>query len=89
MRQNCPLPTLVRNRAKTRARLKIVETSTHIGYQISGTMGALRPFDRAPWNDEGETDASEVNAGSNSMSGRFGDDVIDRDSVSLGLSLRL
>ena len=97
---------------------------TRIGYQVSGTMGALRPFVRAAWNEESETDASEVNAGSNSMngrftatgfapsdswtsaeaglafdfsdsfggqlaySGRFGDDVIDRDSISLGLSLR-
>ncbi len=97
---------------------------TRAGYQLRADFDAIKPFVRVAWNQEDETDASIVNAGSNSMggrfntvgfapgeewtsadvglgfalgenldgqvsySGRFGDDVVDRDSVNLGLSLR-
>jgi len=97
---------------------------TRAGYQLRADLEALKPFARVAWNQEDETDASVVNAGSNSMggrfntvgfvpgeqwtsvdlglgfdfndnfggqvtySGRFGDDVVDRDSIHLGLSLR-
>lgn len=97
---------------------------TRAGYQLRADFDALQPFARIAWNREDETAATVVNAGSNSMggrfamsgfapsgewtstdvglgfvfsehfdghlsySGRFGDDVVERDSVNLGLSLR-
>lgn len=96
---------------------------TRAGYQLKADFGALKPFARVAWNSEDETDRTVVNAGSNSMggrfalagfapgedwtsadvglaftfsetfgghitySGRFGDDVVDRDQVSLGLTM--
>lgn len=48
---------------------------TRAGYQLMGNMdmggSAIRPFVRVAWNDEGEDDQVSVNAGSNSMPGRF------------------
>ena len=96
---------------------------TRAGYQLKGDFGAIMPFARVAWNSEDETGRTLVNAGSNSMggrfaldgfapgdewtsadvglgfqisdsigghvtySGRFGDDVVDRDSLSLGLTM--
>lgn len=46
-----------------------------LGYQIQGAVdtggGVWRPFVRVAWVDENETDQTVVNAGSNSMNGRF------------------
>ncbi len=45
-----------------------------LGYQLQGSMGTdghIRPFARVAYNDEGEDDQIQVNAGSNSMPGRF------------------
>jgi outer membrane lipase/esterase len=45
-----------------------------IGYQLMGSMGSdgnIRPFARVAYNEEGEDDQIQVNAGSNSMAGRF------------------
>jgi outer membrane lipase/esterase len=44
---------------------------TRLGYQLSADMGGIKPFARVAWNSEDETDATVVNAGSNSMNGRF------------------
>ena len=48
---------------------------TRAGYQLMGNMGAdgnsIRPFARVGWNQEGEDDQIQVNAGSNTMPGRF------------------
>jgi outer membrane lipase/esterase len=96
---------------------------TRIGYQAHGDLGGLQPFARVAWNSEDETNRTVVNAGSNSMggrfaaegfapgdewtsaevglgfmfserfvghlsyTGRFGDDVVDRESLNLGLTL--
>jgi outer membrane lipase/esterase len=96
---------------------------TRVGYQAKADFGSLQPYARVAWNSEDETGRTVVNAGSNSMggrfamdgfapgedwtsadiglgftfserfsghvtySGRFGDDVVDRESLSLGLTL--
>ena len=96
---------------------------TRLGYQAQGDLGGLKPFARVAWNSEDETGRTLVNAGSNSMggrfeaegfapgdewtsaevglgfmfserftghlsyTGRFGDDVVDRESLNLGLRL--
>lgn len=93
------------------------------GWQLKADFGAIKPYARVAWNSEEESDRTVVNAGSNSMggrfqqagfapgedwtsadlglgfqfsetfgghitySGRFGDDVVDRDQVSLGLTM--
>ena len=48
---------------------------TRAGYQLMGHMGGegsnIRPFARVAWNAESEDDQIQVNAGSNSMPGRF------------------
>jgi outer membrane lipase/esterase len=48
---------------------------TSAGYQLMGRFGdserSVRPFARVAFNEEGEDDQIEVNAGSNSMPGRF------------------
>ena len=48
---------------------------TRAGYQLMGNMGSggssIRPFARVTWNQESEDDQVQVNAGSNSMPGRF------------------
>jgi outer membrane lipase/esterase len=48
---------------------------TRAGYQLMGNMGgdgsSIRPFARVAWNEEGEDDQIVVNAGSNTMPGRF------------------
>jgi outer membrane lipase/esterase len=47
---------------------------TRAGYQLLGHMGAdgnIRPFARLAWNQESEDDQIVVNAGSNTMPGRF------------------
>ena len=48
---------------------------TRAGYQLLGNMGSegnsIRPFARLAWNQEGEDDQVQVNAGSNSVAGRF------------------
>lgn len=48
---------------------------TRVGYQLMGNFGdserAIRPFARVAFNEEGEDDQVRVNAGSNSMPGRF------------------
>ena len=44
---------------------------TRIGYQLMGNAGTIRPFLRVAHNQEGEDDQIFVNAGSNSMNGRF------------------
>lgn len=48
---------------------------TRAGYQLMGNMGSdgnsIRPFARVAWNQEGEDDQIQVNAGSNTMPGRF------------------
>jgi outer membrane lipase/esterase len=94
------------------------------GYQLKADFDALQPFVRAAWNREDKTGRTVVNAGSNSMggrfaldgfapakdwtsvdvglgfsfsdslgghvvySGRFGDDVVDRDRLGVGLTYR-
>ncbi|GIX39260.1 MAG: lipase/esterase [Silanimonas sp.] len=94
------------------------------GYQLKADFDTLQPFVRAAWNREDKTDRTVVNAGSNSMggrfalegfapakdwtsvelglgftfsenlgghvvySGRFGDDVVDRDRLGVGLTYR-
>ena len=96
---------------------------TRVGYQAKADFGGLQPYVRVAWNSEDEDGRTIVNAGSNSMggrfaldgfgpgedwtsadvgvgftlserfsghvtyTGRFGDDVVDRDSLSLGLTL--
>jgi outer membrane lipase/esterase len=96
---------------------------TRFGYQAKADFGTLQPFARVAWNSEDEDGRTVVNAGSNSMggrfaldgfgpaedwtsadiglgftfserfsghvtyTGRFGDDVVDRDALSLGLTL--
>lgn len=96
---------------------------TRFGYQAKADFGTLQPYARVAWNSEDEDGRTIVNAGSNSMggrfaldgfgpaedwtsadiglgftfserfsghvtySGRFGDDVVDRDSLSLGLTM--
>ncbi len=48
---------------------------TRAGYQVMGNMGeggnSIRPFARIAWNEEGEDDQIQVNAGSNTVAGRF------------------
>ena len=48
---------------------------TRAGYQVMGHMGdggsSIRPFARIAWNEEGEDDQIQVNAGSNTVAGRF------------------
>ncbi len=48
---------------------------TRAGYQLMGNMGAdgnsIRPFARLAWNEESEDGQIQVNAGSNTMPGRF------------------
>lgn len=47
---------------------------TRAGYQLMGHMGAegsIRPFARLAWNQESEDDQIVVNAGSNTVAGRF------------------
>lgn len=48
---------------------------TRIGYQLMGDLGyegkGLRPYARVAYNEESEDDQIQVNAGSNSMPGRF------------------
>lgn len=44
---------------------------TRVGYQLMGNAGSIRPFVRVAWNEESEDDQVFVNAGSNSMPGRF------------------
>jgi outer membrane lipase/esterase len=47
---------------------------TRAGYQLMGNMGdggSIRPFARVAWNEEGEDDQIQVDAGSNTMPGRF------------------
>ena len=96
---------------------------TRAGWQVRADFDAITPFARVAWNREDETDRTVVNAGSNSMggrfalagfapgdewtsadvglgfrfsesiggtftySGRFGDDVVDRQNVSLALNM--
>lgn len=48
---------------------------TRAGYQLMGNMGSdgnsIRPFARVAWNGEDKTDQVQVNAGSNTVAGRF------------------
>lgn len=44
---------------------------SRIGYQLMGSSGAFRPYARLAYNNESEDDQVFVNAGSNSMPGRF------------------
>ena len=48
---------------------------TRAGYQLMGNMGSdgnsIRPFARVAWNEEGKDDQVVVNAGSNTVAGRF------------------
>jgi outer membrane lipase/esterase len=48
---------------------------TRIGYQLMGDLGfegkGVRPYARIAYNEESEDDQIQVNAGSNSMPGRF------------------
>jgi len=48
---------------------------TRAGYQLMGNMGSdgnsIRPFARVAWNQEGEDKQVQVNAGSNTVAGRF------------------
>jgi len=44
---------------------------TRLGYQLSADLGGIKPFARLAWNNEDEANATVVNAGSNSMNGRF------------------
>lgn len=44
---------------------------TKVGYQLMGKAGGIRPFLRVAYNEESEDDQLFVNAGSNSMPGRF------------------
>jgi outer membrane lipase/esterase len=48
---------------------------TRVGYQLMGNMSnndvGIRPFARVAFNEESEDDQIQVNAGSNSMPGRF------------------
>jgi len=48
---------------------------TRIGYQLMGDLGhqgkGVRPYVRVAYNEESEDDQIQVNAGSNSMPGRF------------------
>jgi outer membrane lipase/esterase len=96
---------------------------TRLGYQAKADFGTLQPYARIAWNSEDEDGRTVVNAGSNSMggrfaldgfapgedwtsadiglgftfserfsghvtyTGRFGDDVVDREALSLGLTL--
>jgi outer membrane lipase/esterase len=96
---------------------------TRFGYQAKADFGTLQPFARIAWNSEDEAGGTVVNAGSNSMggrfaldgfrpaedwtsadiglgftfserfsghvtyTGRFGDDVVDRDALSLGVTM--
>ncbi len=66
---------------------------TRAGYQLMGNMEAggssLRPFVRVAWNQEGEDDQVQVNAGSNSMPGRFtiGGFTPSQDWISADLGL--
>jgi len=96
---------------------------TRAGWQLQADFDTLTPFARVAWNREDKTDRATVNAGSNSMggrfalagfapggewtsadvglgfhfnetfggsltySGRFGDDVVDRENLSLALNL--
>ncbi|MGL6290362.1 MAG: autotransporter domain-containing protein [Silanimonas sp.] len=96
---------------------------TRVGYQAKADFGTLQPYARVAWNSEDEDGRTVVNAGSNSMggrfaldgfapgedwtsadiglgftfserfsghvtyTGRFGDDVVDREALSLGLTL--
>ncbi len=96
---------------------------TRLGYQAKADFGAIQPYARVAWNSEDEDGRTVVNAGSNSMggrftvdgfapagdwtsadiglgftfsdrfsghvtyTGRFGDDVVDRDALSLGLTM--
>ena len=96
---------------------------TRLGYQAKADFGSIQPYARVAWNSEDEDGRTVVNAGSNSMggrfaldgfgpaedwtsadiglgftfserfsghvtyTGRFGDDVVDRDTLSLGLTM--
>lgn len=44
---------------------------TRLGYQLMGNAGSLRPYARVAYNEESEDGQIFVNAGSNSMPGRF------------------
>lgn len=44
---------------------------TRLGYQLMGNAGDFRPFVRVAYNEESEDNQVFVNAGSNSMPGRF------------------
>ncbi len=48
---------------------------TRAGYQLMGNMGSdgnsIRPFARVAWNEEDKNEQVEVNAGSNTVAGRF------------------
>lgn len=44
---------------------------TRLGYQLMGNAGSIRPFLRVAYNEESEDGQIFVNAGSNSMQGRF------------------
>jgi len=48
---------------------------TRAGYQLMGNMGSdgnsIRPFARVAWNEESEDGQIQVNAGSNTVAGRF------------------
>lgn len=96
---------------------------TRFGWQMKADFDTLKPFARVAWNSEDESGRTVVNAGSNSMggrfaldgfapsedwtsadvglgfqfsetfgghitySGRFGDDVVDRDQLSVGVTM--
>jgi len=96
---------------------------TRFGWQLQADFGALKPYARLAWNSEDESARTVVNAGSNSMggrfaldgfapgedwtsadlglgfqfsesigghftySGRFGDDVVEREQLSIGLKM--
>lgn len=96
---------------------------TRFGYQAKANLGSIQPYARVAWNSEDENGRALVNAGSNSMggrfaldgfapgedwtsadiglgftfserfsghvtyTGRFGDDVVDREALSVGLAL--
>jgi outer membrane lipase/esterase len=62
---------------------------SRLGYQLKADLGGIKPFARVAWNKEDETDRTVVNAGSNSMGGRFALDGFapgeEWTSVDLGL----
>lgn len=66
---------------------------TRFGYQVKGDFETLQPFARMAWNSEDEDGRTVVNAGSNSMGGRFALDGFapgaDWTSVDVGLGFQL